>query len=154
MPTTAVPHWRRIPAFSVVALVVLGLVVAWFVAAIAHAAAPSDTIIIPESEIPKTSCSDPYSQVPVAELAQQRWTSCDMKGHVVVFPDGITAQVGDVAGVTGPTGGDGPLPENVTYVVENLGKYGVIAARTDHGRRQYWGSSRGIDLLKKTPDGI
>jgi hypothetical protein len=154
MPCTAVPRRRRVPAISVVALVVLGLVVAWFVAAIAHAAALSDTIIIPESEIPKASCSDLYSQVRVAKVAEQRWTSSDMKGHIVVFPDGITAQVGDVADVTGLAGGNGPLPDNITYVVENLGKYGVIAVRTDHGHRQYWGSSRGIDLLKKTPKGI
>jgi len=74
------------PVMSIIALVALGLLVAWFVAAIAYTAAPSDTIIIPESEIPKISCSDSYSQVSDAELAQQRWTSCDMKGYLHLVP--------------------------------------------------------------------
>lgn len=145
---------RRIPAISIAALVVFALLVAYFAVVLTRSAKPSDSFIIPESAIPKTSCSAPYSQVAVDELADDRWTSCDMKDHVVVFPDGITAEVGEVGAVTGPPGGNGPLPDNVTYVVENLGKYGVVAVRTDHGQRQYWGSSHGVDLLKKTPKGI
>jgi hypothetical protein len=139
---------------SIAALVVFGLLGAYFAVVLTRSAEPSDSVIIPESAIPKTSCSDPYSQVAVAKLADDRWTSCNMKEHVVLFPDGITAEVGEVGAVTGPPGGNGPLPDNVTYVVENLGKYGVVAVRTDHGQRQYWGSARGIGLLKKTPSGL
>lgn len=155
MPSNAPTRRRlRIPAISIAALVILALLVAYFALVLARSAEPSGSPIIPESAIPKTSCSDPYSQVVVTDLAQDKWTSCDMKGHVVVFLDGVTAEVGEVGAITGPPGGNGPLPDHVSYVVENLGKYGVIAVRTDHGHRQYWGSSRGIDLLKKTPKGI
>lgn len=117
---------------------------------------PGETLIpqIPEGHESLEIC--PERDISVEELTSIGEPGCNLVGSTVVFPDGFTADVGAVGGITGTDAyHDGETNPPVNYRVANFGIPGIAVSVITYGENpEMWATSdEAMQLLTYNFDG-